>query len=73
MSTPDKEKTWKEEDRSGFKLRGIRYPLAIDNRISNAMKALKLDRTTLLKRAVTEYLDKLEEPQGHKFSEGEVE
>ena len=73
MSGLDKKKTWKEGDRSGFKLRGVRYPLALDNRISNAMKILKLSRTTLLKRAAKEHLDRLEELQGHRFSEGAVE
>ncbi len=73
MSGLDKKKTWKEGDRSGCRLRGIRYPLALDNRISHAMKVLKLDRTTLLKRAAEQHLNQLEELQGHRFSEDAVE
>ena len=57
---PQEVQTWKEGDRSGFHLRGIRFPLALDRRINRAVKRLGTDRTTLIKEVMVKYLNRLE-------------
>ena len=55
-----KTQTWKEGDRTGLKLRGLRFPLALDRRINRAIKKQGTDRTSLVKEALEKYLDRLE-------------
>ncbi len=57
---PARTRTWKEGDRTGFILRGLRFPLALDRRINRAVKRLGTDRTALVKEVMGKYLDRLE-------------